>query len=170
MYSLLAELSAHDLEVAETLIGVIRFLLIFLAARALAEVLVRLSLPTIVGELLAGVVIGASGFHLLIPPSAGTELNEGLVNVISSLASIPPEAVPDVYFESFPSLQAVATLGLFPEACARTRHMELLYVYMRVFMAGMSIFHLQGPKQHVHGFSLARATTNRLIQSHIASA
>jgi len=57
MYSLLAELSAHDLEVAETLIGVIRFLLIFLAARALAEVLVRLSLPTIVGELLSGVVI-----------------------------------------------------------------------------------------------------------------
>ena len=75
------------------MIGVIRFLLIFLAARALAEVLVRLSLPTIVGELLAGVVIGASGFHLLIPPSAGTELNEGLVNVISSLASIPPEAL-----------------------------------------------------------------------------
>ena len=39
--------------------------------------------------------------------------DEGLVNVISSLASIPPEAVPDVYFESFPSLQAVATLGLY---------------------------------------------------------
>ena len=88
MYYFLAELSAHDLEVAETLIGVIRFLLIFLAARTLAEVLVRLSLPTIVGELLAGVVIGASGFHLLIPPSAQTNLNEGLVNLISSLASI----------------------------------------------------------------------------------
>ena len=87
--------------------------MIFLAARALAEVLVRLSLPTIVGELLAGVVIGASGFHLLIPPSAHTELNQGLVNVISSLASIPPEVVPEVYFESFPSLQAVATLGLY---------------------------------------------------------
>ena len=81
MNYLLAELSAHDLEVAETLIGVIRFLLIFLAARALAEVLVRLSLPTIVGELLAGVLIGASGFHLLIPPSAQTNLNEGLVNL-----------------------------------------------------------------------------------------
>ena len=50
---------------------------------------------------------------MLIPPSAGTELNEGLVNVISSLASIPSEAVPDVSFESFPSLQAVATLGLY---------------------------------------------------------
>ncbi len=63
-------LSTHDIEVAETLIGVIRFLLIFVAARVLAEILVRLSLPTIVGELLAGVLIGASGLHLLIPPSA----------------------------------------------------------------------------------------------------
>jgi len=36
MYYLVAELIAHDLEFAETLIGFIRFLLIFLAARALA--------------------------------------------------------------------------------------------------------------------------------------
>ena len=70
-------------------------------------------MPTIVGELLAGVVIGASGFHLLIPPSTGAHLNAGFVNAISSLASIPPEAVPDLYFETFPSLQAVATLGLY---------------------------------------------------------
>ncbi|KGG14629.1 MULTISPECIES: cation:proton antiporter [unclassified Prochlorococcus] len=106
-------LSTHDIEVAETLIGVIRFLLIFVAARVLAEVLVRLSLPTIVGELLAGVLIGASGLHLLLPPNAHASLNEGFINVISSLASIPPEAVPDLYFETFPSLQAVATLGLY---------------------------------------------------------
>ena len=63
-------LNTHDVEVAETLIGVINFLMIFVAARALAEILVRLSLPTIVGELLAGVLIGASGLHLLLPPSA----------------------------------------------------------------------------------------------------
>ena len=34
---LLAELSAHDLEMAGTLIGVGRFMLIFVAARALGE-------------------------------------------------------------------------------------------------------------------------------------
>ena len=100
MYSLLAELSAHDLEVAETLIGY-KISIDLFSRTTLAEVLVRLSLPTIVGELLAGVVIGASGFHLLIPPSAGTELNEGLVSVISSLASIPPDAVPDVISKVF---------------------------------------------------------------------
>ena len=81
----LSVLSTHDVEVAETLIGVINFLLIFLAARTLAEVLVRFNLPTIVGELLAGVLIGASGFHLLIPPSTGAQLNQGFVTLISSL-------------------------------------------------------------------------------------
>ena len=101
------------MEVAETLIGVINFLLIFVAARTLAEILVRFQLPTIVGELLAGVLIGASGLHLLMPPSTNAQLNEGFVHLISFLASIPPEAVPDLYFETFPSLHAVATLDLY---------------------------------------------------------
>ena len=66
--TLLSEISSHDLEVAETLIGVLRFILIFVGARTLAEILCRLELPTILGELLAGVIIGASGLHLLVPP------------------------------------------------------------------------------------------------------
>ncbi len=42
---LVSALNTHDVEVAETLIGVINFLMIFVAARTLAEILVRLSLP-----------------------------------------------------------------------------------------------------------------------------
>ena len=110
---LLAELSAHDLEMAGTLIGVGRFMLIFVAARALAEVLVRFQLPTILGELLAGVLIGASGLHLLVPPETQVELSNGLVSLLSSLGNVPPESVTDLYNESFPALEAVAQLGLF---------------------------------------------------------
>ena len=110
---LLAELSAHDLEMAGTLIGVGRFMLIFVAARALAEVLVRFQLPTILGELLAGVLIGASGLHLLVPPETQVELSNGLVSLLSSLGNVPPESVTELYNESFPSLEAVAQLGLF---------------------------------------------------------
>ena len=40
--SLLSEISSHDLEVAETLIGILRFVLIFVGARTLSEILVRL--------------------------------------------------------------------------------------------------------------------------------
>ena len=110
---LLAELSAHDLEMADTLIGVGRFMLIFVAARALAEILVRLQLPTILGELLAGVLIGASGLHLLVPPETQVELSNGLVSLLSSLGNVPPESVTELYNESFPALEAVAQLGLF---------------------------------------------------------
>ena len=110
---LLAVLSAHDLEMAATLIGVGRFRLIFVAARALAEVLVRLQLPTILGELLAGVLIGASGLHLLVPPETQVELSNGLITLLSSLGNVPPESVTELYNESFPALEAVAQLGLF---------------------------------------------------------
>ena len=110
---LLAELSANDLEMAGTLIGVGRFMLIFVAARALAEVLVRLQLPTILGELLAGVLIGASGLHLLVPPETQVELSNGLITLLSSLGNVPPESVTELYNESFPALESVAQLGLF---------------------------------------------------------
>jgi len=107
------EIGAHQLEVAETLIGVGRFLVIFVAARLLAELLVRLQLPTILGELVAGVIIGASGLHLIVPPETQAALSQGLVQLVGSLADVPPDVVSHLYAESFPSLQAVATLGLF---------------------------------------------------------
>jgi Kef-type K+ transport system membrane component KefB len=90
-----------------------RFLVIFVAARLLAELLVRWQLPTILGELIAGVIIGASGLHLIVPPETQAALSQGLVQLVGSLADVPPDVVSHLYAESFPSLQAVATLGLF---------------------------------------------------------
>ena len=107
------EIGAHQLEVAETLIGVGRFLVIFVAARLLAELLVRWQLPTILGELIAGVIIGASGLHLIVPPETQAALSQGLLQLVGSLADVPPDVVSHLYAESFPSLQAVATIGLF---------------------------------------------------------
>ncbi len=111
--TVLLEINSHNLEVAETLIGVGRYLLIFLAARALAEVMVRLQLPTILGELLAGILIGLTGLHLILPPETGAELSHWFSSVVSSLADLPPDAVQTLYAETFPNLQSVATIGLF---------------------------------------------------------
>ena len=111
--TLLSEISSHDLEVAETLIGVLRFLLIFVAARALAEILVRLELPTILGELLAGVIIGASGLHLLVPPETQVQLSGFFAEAVAGIAHVPADEIPLLYNESFGALQSVATLGLY---------------------------------------------------------
>ncbi|WP_411875971.1 cation:proton antiporter [Vulcanococcus limneticus] len=110
---LLLEFSSHQLEVAETLIQVGRFVVIFFAARAIAEVMVRLQLPTILGELVAGVLIGVSGLHLIVPPETQAQLAASVTSLVGSLAQISPEAVQEVYSETFPSLQAVSQLGLF---------------------------------------------------------
>ena len=111
--SLLLEIGNHEIETAETLIAVGRFLVIFLAARLLAEVMVRLQMPTILGELVAGVLIGVSGLHLLLPPDAHAELSHWLLDLVASLSDTNPEVVQDLYNETFPNLEAVSELGLY---------------------------------------------------------
>jgi Kef-type K+ transport system membrane component KefB len=110
---LLLEIGNHPVEVAEILIQVGRFLVLFIAARLMAELMVRLSLPTILGELLAGVVIGVSGLHFLFPPGSGAEINHRLLALVGSLSGVPPAQVQDLYNESFSGLQQVSLLGLY---------------------------------------------------------
>ena len=110
---LLLEAGGHQLEVAETLISVGEFVVIFIAARALAELMVRIQLPTILGELVAGVLIGVSGLHLIVPPDSQAQLSGLAQGLLSSLADVSPEVVNDLYRETFPSLQAVSQIGLF---------------------------------------------------------
>ena len=110
---LLLEIGNHSVEVAATLIEVGRFLVLFIAARAMAELMARLSLPTILGELLAGVLIGISGLHLLLPPATGGEISQWLLQLVGSLSGVSAEQVQALYNESFPGLQQVSVLGLY---------------------------------------------------------
>ena len=105
--------SPHQLEVAKTLLQVGCFLVIFVAARAISEVTVRLRLPTILGELVAGVLIGASGLHLIVPPEVQAQLSDGAARLVGGLAEISPDAVRQVYATTFPNLQAISEIGLF---------------------------------------------------------
>jgi len=105
--------SSHGVEVAETLIATGEFLVIFVAARAMAELMVRIQLPTILGELVAGVLIGVSGLHLIVPPETHAALNASALGLLASLADVTPSQVQDIYIDGFSSLQAVSQIGLF---------------------------------------------------------
>jgi Kef-type K+ transport system membrane component KefB len=111
--ALLLEVGSHQVEVADTLISVGEFLVIFVAARTLAELMVRFQLPTILGELVAGVLIGVSGLHLIVPPETQAQLSGWGLSLLSSLSDLPGEQVADLYRETFPNLQAVSQIGLF---------------------------------------------------------
>ncbi|MCX5947961.1 MAG: cation:proton antiporter [Cyanobacteria bacterium] len=111
--ALLLAIGNHQIEVAETLIQVGRFLVLFIAARIMAELMVRLSLPTILGELLAGVLIGVSGIHFLLPPESGAQINHLLLDLVANISHVTPATVQQLYNESFPGLQQIAVLGLY---------------------------------------------------------
>jgi Kef-type K+ transport system membrane component KefB len=111
--ALLLEIGSHQSEVAETLISVGEFLVIFVAARLLAELMVRVQLPTILGELVAGVLIGVSGLHLIVPPDTQAQLSGWGLGLLSSLADLSPAMVQEIYTETFPNLEAVSQIGLF---------------------------------------------------------
>ncbi|WP_216910565.1 cation:proton antiporter [Synechococcus sp. CCY 0621] len=112
MSSLLLATGGHQIEAAETLIEVGRFIVILFAARALAELMVRFRLPAILGELVAGVLIGVSGLHLILAPELGGQLNAVAEGAIAALAHVGPEQVQELYDHSFTNLQAVAKIGL----------------------------------------------------------
>ncbi|MEB3333490.1 MAG: cation:proton antiporter [Cyanobacteriota bacterium] len=109
----LSAVSPHQLAVAKTLLQVGCFLVIFVAARAISELTVRLQLPTILGELVAGVLIGASGLHLIVPPDVQAQLSDGAAGLVGRLAGIGPETVRQVYATTFPYLEAISEIGLF---------------------------------------------------------
>ncbi len=107
------EIAGHQMEVAQTLIAAGEFLVIFVAARALAELMVRIQLPTILGELLAGVLIGVSGLGLIVPPDTQAQLTGWATALLASLAKLAPDQVQAIYSDGFSSLQAVSQIGLF---------------------------------------------------------
>ena len=110
--ALLLTSGGHAIEAAQTLIQVGQFVVILFAARALAELMVRLRLPAILGELVAGVLIGVSGLHLIQAPELGGELNSVARNLIAGLAHVTPEQTLQVYDKTFPILEGVAKIGL----------------------------------------------------------
>jgi Kef-type K+ transport system membrane component KefB len=110
--TLLLATGGHQIEAAETLIEAGRFIVILFAARALAELMVRFRLPAILGELVAGVLIGVSGLHLILAPELGSQLNTVAEGAIAALAHVGPEQVQEIYDHGFSNLQAVAKIGL----------------------------------------------------------
>ena len=110
--ALLLTSGGHAIEAAQTLIQVGQFVVILFAARALAEGMVRLRLPAILGELVAGVLIGVSGLHLIQAPELGGELNSVARDLIAGLAHVTPEQTLHIYDQTFPILEGVAKIGL----------------------------------------------------------
>ncbi|MGB5915369.1 MAG: cation:proton antiporter, partial [Phormidesmis sp.] len=76
------------------------------------ELCARLNLPSVLGELLGGVVVGVSALHLIVFPEGGMVPSSALMNVIQLTAHLDPESLRMVFSEESKALSVLAELGV----------------------------------------------------------
>lgn len=69
---------------------------IYLAAKLVGELCALINLPSVLGELVGGVLVGVSAFNLLIFPDSNGEFHSLILNFLQITAGLTPEILPSV--------------------------------------------------------------------------
>jgi Kef-type K+ transport system membrane component KefB len=87
--------------------------IIYLASKVGSEIAKRLDLPPVLGELVAGVMIGVSALRLVIFPEGGFGASDSLVmSGLQFLNQLSPEAVSSIFTEQSEVISVLAELGV----------------------------------------------------------
>lgn len=111
-YSLLA--TATESEAPIVLTGVLLSLvIIYLASKLGGELSKAVDLPPVLGELVGGVVVGASALHLLVFPESGAVASDSIVmSILQPIANLSPDAVVSVFRSQSEVISVLAELGV----------------------------------------------------------
>lgn len=87
--------------------------LIYLASKVGSEIAKRLDLPPVLGELVAGVIIGVSALRLVIFPEGGFAASDSFVmSVLQLLNPLSPAAVNTIFAQQSEVISVIAELGV----------------------------------------------------------
>ena len=87
--------------------------IIYLASKVGSEIARRLDLPPVLGELVAGVIVGVSALRLVIFPEGGFTASDSVVmSVLQILNQLSPEAVNSVFAQQSEVISVIAELGV----------------------------------------------------------
>ena len=88
-------------------------IVIYLASKLGGEISRSLNLPPVLGELVGGVVVGASALHLLVFPESGaTATDSVLMSALQLVGGLTPEAVPEVFSTQSEVISVLAEIGV----------------------------------------------------------
>lgn len=86
---------------------------IYLASKLGAEVAKRFDFPPVLGELVAGVVVGVSALHLVIFPEGGLSASDSLLmSALQSLNQLSPEALNRIFESQGEVISVLAEIGV----------------------------------------------------------
>lgn len=86
---------------------------IYLASKLGAEVSKRLDFPPVLGELVAGVIVGVSALHLVIFPESGLQASDSVVmSVLQWINGLTPDVLTSVFQSQTEVISVLAELGV----------------------------------------------------------
>lgn len=86
---------------------------IYLASKLGGELSKLVDLPPVLGELVAGVVVGVSALHLLVFPETGAAASDSVViTILQQIAGLNPESTQEVFVLSSEVISVLAELGV----------------------------------------------------------
>jgi len=86
---------------------------IYLASKLGAEIAKRFDFPPVLGELVAGVVVGVSALHLVIFPEGGLSASDSvLMSVLQGLNQLEPEALTRIFESQSEVISVLAEIGV----------------------------------------------------------
>ena len=88
-------------------------IVIYLASKLGGEISRSLNLPPVLGELVGGVVVGASALHLLVFPESGATASDSvLMSALQLVGGLTPEALPEVFNTQSEVISVLAEIGV----------------------------------------------------------
>lgn len=86
---------------------------IYMASKLGGELSKLVDLPPVLGELVAGVVVGVSALHLLVFPEAGAVASDSVImTILQQIAGLSPENIPEVFAAQSEVISVLAELGV----------------------------------------------------------
>ena len=86
--------------------------IIYFASKLGGEVCSRINLPPVLGELVGGVLVGISAFHLLVFPESSAASESLIIKILQSTAGMPTEAIPSVFTAQSEVISLLSELGV----------------------------------------------------------
>ncbi len=85
---------------------------IYLAAKVGGELCARVNLPSVLGELVGGVVVGVSALNLLVFPDGNPETTSLLVRLLENTAGLTLESAPRIFQAESEVISVLAEIGV----------------------------------------------------------
>ncbi len=111
-YPLLAEVNEAELGPLVLASVLLSLITIYLAAKLGGELCARINLPSVLGELVGGVVVGVSALNLIVFPEGGEPVHSLLMDLVQLTANLEPEALSAVFASQSEVISVLAEIGV----------------------------------------------------------